>query len=145
MIGEQPDPNQPTPMILAGAGSRAGATAHAWGADVAPTLAALLGVPFPAQAQGGILTQILSGPELTADWAASASQLALFYESWSEILRQPRFATELLRRNAVYPAYLSESNARASAQREAAIRQERTQRGPLLAGVGLGFGIGEPC
>lgn len=135
VMGEQPDLSQPTPMILAGAGARAGATATARGVDVAPTLAALLGMPFPIQSQGALILPALT--DVNDAQPANAAQLALFYEGWSEVIRQPRFAAELLRQNLPYAGFVAELNAKAAAQRANALAQERTARAPLLAGAGV--------
>jgi len=50
------------PLILAGSGVRSGAPVNGAGlVDVAPTVAALLGVTPPANAQGRALHQVLGG------------------------------------------------------------------------------------
>ena len=50
------------PLVLAGHGVRAGVTGEARQIDVAPTLAAILGVPIPASSQGDIL-DVLDGDD----------------------------------------------------------------------------------
>jgi hypothetical protein len=63
------------PLVLAGAGVRAGAQAHgATTADVAPTVAALLGVPAPGHALGRVLVETLRGDALAT--AADAARRA---------------------------------------------------------------------
>lgn len=134
VIGDAADVSQPAPMILAGAGVRAGGSATARGVDVAPTLAALLGAPFPIQTQGSLILPALTD---AADAPASAAQMTLFYENWSEAIRQPRFAAELLRGYSSYPAFVAELNAKAAAQRAAAQAEERAARAPVLAAAGV--------
>ncbi|HQZ21348.1 MAG TPA: alkaline phosphatase family protein [Thermoflexales bacterium] len=134
VMGDAADVSHAAPMILAGAGVRAGATANARGEDVAPTLAALLGAPFPIQSQGNLMLSALSD---AGDAPASAAQLTLFYENWSEVIHQPRFAAELLRGYSSYPAFVADLNAKVAAQRATALAQERTGRAPVLVGVGV--------
>ena len=153
-----------TPMIMAGAGVHTGITLLVQSTDVAPTIAALLGAPLPAQVQGQPILAALSLPAaapvidtatqtstitttlapLPALLWSSALQLTTFYENWSEVIRQPRFASELLRagetdiRNGNIQAYMnfySNLTARADGLRTAKLNAERAQRLPVAVGT----------
>ena len=76
----------------------------------------------------------------------SALQLTTFYESWSEAIRQPRFASEMFRAQqaaitsgdaAAYQKFVDDLRARAIVGRDTRIANERSQRLPILVGVGL--------
>lgn len=56
--GDEPEVLR-VPLVIAGRGIRAGATGPARQTDVAPTIAALLGLPIPAGSDGRVLTEIL--------------------------------------------------------------------------------------
>ncbi|MFN4294410.1 MAG: hypothetical protein ACK4JD_09785 [Thermoflexales bacterium] len=132
------------PLVLAGAGVIPGAQAIAPATAVAPTLAALIGAPIPAHAQGGPILEALA-PEPTLP-LASARQLTAFYELWSATMRRPRFAAELLRRYedrlsagdaASYARWLAELNQSVRQAATDRLNAERIARLPLAAGVGL--------
>jgi hypothetical protein len=161
-----------TPMIMAGAGVAAGNQVLINDIDVAPTLTALTGALLPLYTQGQPVFTVLdlskaldAGAPLTPSvglsetvvptetlaplpalqWA-SALQLTTFYESWSEVVKQPRFAAELLRAHQdgiragnsdAYTQFVSALNTRASAARSARMDAERGQRIPLVAGAAL--------
>lgn len=134
------------PAILAGAGIRPRSRLEAPALDLAPTLAVLTGAPFPVHAQGAVMQSILDDPNAPASLSASAAQLAAFYEAWSEVVRQPRFAAELYRAYqprlasgpaAAYQGYVIDLNAQAEAERRARLTSERAQRAPVAAGLGL--------
>lgn len=61
-------PGQPgMPLVMTGRGMRAGAVGAARQIDVAPTIAALLGLPIPAASQGRVLFEAFdSGPDKVA-------------------------------------------------------------------------------
>lgn len=132
------------PFILAGAGVTPDAQAIAPASAVAPTLAAVAGAPIPAHAQGPVVLGALApDPALPL---ASARQLTSFYEQWSEIARQPRFAAELMRAHEValasgdpvaYSRWSAELGAAANGAVVAKLTEERTARLPFVAGVGL--------
>ena len=163
------------PMIMAGVGVAPGVQSMIQATDIAPTLAALLGSPLPVHAQGQPALSALSLPAdaapglvitqtgtvsetvvTTATLAplaplpdllwASAIQLTTFYESWSEAIKQPRFAAELLRASQdairsgdtnAYNAFFIDLNTRANAARVARLDTERAQRLPLAIGAAL--------
>jgi hypothetical protein len=63
--GDEPEVTA-VPLVLAGAGARAGARGTCAHLDVAPTLAALLGVAAPAAAEGRVLWEALEAPPTAA-------------------------------------------------------------------------------
>lgn len=132
------------PLVLAGAGVAPGAQAIAPATAVAPTLAALMGAPIPAHAQSGPILEALA-PE-PALLMASARQLTAFYELWSATMRQPRFASALLRRyedrlaagdTISYAKWLAELNQSVRQAASARLNTERITRLPLAAGASL--------
>jgi hypothetical protein len=159
-----------TPLVMTGVGIAAGSQAIIKAIDVAPTLAALLGTPMPLYAQGETAVSALSFPQtspvvisatdtlsataITTDtlaplpgalWA-SALQLTTFYENWSEVIKQPRFAAELLRAQQQsirdgdvdsYQKFLIDLNARADAAMKSQLKDEQMQRLPVVIGTAL--------
>ncbi len=132
------------PLVLAGAGVTPGAQAIAPATAVAPTLAALMGAPIPAHAQGRPILEALA-PEPALPMA-SARQLTAFYELWSATMRRPRFASELLRRyedrlsagDAVsYAKWFAELNQSVRQATTDRLNAERIARLPFAAGVSL--------
>ena len=81
------------PLMLAGAGIQPGTQTLGAMTDVAPTIAILLGIPIPSHAQGVPLWDLVT----SQSFVTSARQLTTFYEMWSEVVGQNRFAAELLR------------------------------------------------
>jgi hypothetical protein len=77
-----------TPLIMAGKGVRPGEYPDAQQADIAPTIAALLGLSIPAQNQGDVLVDALDAPDsLKAARAVdNAEQLANRTDSMMSIL-----------------------------------------------------------
>lgn len=130
------------PLVMAGLGIRPGARLSGSATAFAPTLAALSGLGMPAQAQGSILSAALQPAPLEA----SATQLATFYETWSEVIRRPRFAAELYRgaqpiisagSESAYQSLYISMTAAAEAVREGRLNMERAQRLPVVGGVAL--------
>jgi hypothetical protein len=80
------------PLVLAGRGVRRGARGAASQADVAPTVAALLGLPIPAATQGRVLLGALATTDeqraaiLEAEW----QQRSAFLRDFSSALDLPR-------------------------------------------------------
>ncbi len=135
------------PMVMAGTGVAVGTQAIAPQTSIAPTLAALSGAPFPMHAQAGpVLSALVPNAQSAQLPLASAQQQTTFYERWSEVMAQPRFASELLR---AYQPSLATGDAVATmkwqaeldAQANALIAQrlagERTGRLPFVAGAAL--------
>lgn len=132
------------PLVLAGAGVVARAQAISSAVSVAPTLAALTGAPIPTHAQGGpIFAALVPQSNLPL---ASAQQLTAFYEQWSEVIGEPRFASALLRKYEMqlaggdvtnYAVWLTELNNAISTAITARLSGERAARLPFVIGVGL--------
>jgi hypothetical protein len=167
--GVEPEVAQ-TPLVMVGAGVTPGNQAVIKAIDVAPTLAVLLGTPIPVYAQGEAAVGMFSFPAAGAPvitstdtfsdtaiitdtlaplpgalWA-SAAQLTTFYENWSEVVKQPRFAAELLRAQqqsiregdtTAYQKFLIDLNARADAATQTELQDERIQRLPVVIGMAL--------
>ncbi len=161
------------PLVMAGAAVRPGSQAIASAMDLVPTLAALTGSPMPVHNQGQIILADLLIPDqpvapITATAAtttttgtavpaaaltregellwASATQLTAFYENWSEVVGQPRFASEMLRQaeaqlkagdERVYQAFVISLSARARAGQTARLTAERARRLPVVIGAAL--------
>lgn len=161
-----------TPLVMAGAGVAPHSQGLIGAIDVAPTIAALIGLPIPAHAQGipvlaglSLSAAATDGQTLTRTVAVSstqvitstlaplpallmgsAMQLTTFYESWSETVHRPRFASELLRaRQAAissgdtdaYQKFVEAVRARADDAYNARLNTERSQRLPILVGAAL--------
>ncbi|HEY3343011.1 MAG TPA: alkaline phosphatase family protein [Anaerolineae bacterium] len=165
--GAEPEVAQ-SPLVMAGVGIAGKSQAIIKAIDVAPTLAALLGAPMPLYAQGEVAVSALSFPEISAPvitstdtlsatdittdtlapmpgalWA-SALQLTTFYENWSETIKQPRFAAELLRAqrqsirdgdSGAYQKFVIDLNARADAASKTQERDDQMQRLPVAIGT----------
>ncbi|HEY3290779.1 MAG TPA: hypothetical protein VGK87_11680, partial [Anaerolineae bacterium] len=163
-----------TPLVMAGAGIVPHSQGLISSVDVAPTIAALIGMPIPAQAQGtpaleglalaaaatssqiltrtSVVTQALTSgitttlAPLPALLMGSAMQLTTFYESWSETVHKPRFASELLRAQQAaissgdtnaYRKFVDAIRARADDAYMSRLNAERSQRLPILVGAAL--------
>lgn len=81
-----------TPLVFVGKGIRAGTYAEARQADIAPTVAALLGLAMPAQNQGRPLLALLDAgaADKSAISQAAAIQLATFYDTYYQAVSQGR-------------------------------------------------------
>lgn len=93
------------PLVLAGAGVRPGATLlDARLIDVAPTVAALLGLPAPAQAFGRVLTEALELDPAAADAvrAADEARLAALVPIAEDAVRDRRAVAVRARRAAAF-------------------------------------------
>lgn len=139
--GDEPEIAR-TPMVLAGAGVLTSVQAIAPQSSIAPTLAELAGTPIPMHVEGAPIFAALQGDATLP--MASARQLTAFYEQWSEVTQQPRFAAELL---AQYEAQLRAGDLSAYTRWQAALQskvqqataarlgEERFSRLPFVAGV----------
>ncbi len=89
------------PLVLAGRGIRAGARGSARQIDVAPTVAALLGLPIPAGSEGRVLMEVLDfeGDEKLRRSIADreAVQKAAFRRDLAKSLAVPEAAPEAAR------------------------------------------------
>ena len=75
------------PLVIAGRGIRLGATGRVRQIDVAPTLAALLGLPIPAGSEGRVLSEVLDPQEQPAGVEARAqAQQAAFARDFAASL-----------------------------------------------------------
>ncbi len=111
-----------TPLVLAGRGIRTGARGTARQIDVAPTIAALLGIPIPAAAEGRVLLDALD--------LSSEARAALVAE---ETTQKQRLAD-------AYRATFAggQGGADLAAMRAARLAGERQSRLPLALALGLG-------
>lgn len=166
--GAEPEVVQ-TALVMAGPGIASGEQGIIQAVDVAPTLAALTGAPMPVHAQGrpalqalalpaqvaaptsaetitGTLTTLDALPPLPALLWSSATQLAAYYEGWSEVVRLPRFAAELLRAHQVaiqsgdegaYTNLTGELRTRANAGQQSRLDVARATRLPVAIGGAL--------
>jgi hypothetical protein len=77
------------PVVMAGPGIKPGKYAAAGQADLAPTMAALLGAPIPAHATGKVLDQVLAASAETASriLTSEAEQKQAFYAKYLASLR----------------------------------------------------------
>jgi hypothetical protein len=132
------------PLVMAGAGVLPGSVAVAPATAIAPTLAALIGAPFPIHAQSGFIADVVDVEP--AAFFASAQQLTTFYDQWSAAIGQPRFAAGLLRRygdrlaageRLAYAIWQAELGRAAAEAAHARLRAERATRLPLVLGLGL--------
>jgi len=79
------------PLVMAGKGIRVGVEGQGTQADIAPTVAALLGIPIPVHAMGRPLMEALEGPPeaLDAIARASAQQRTLLIHRIEQVLGRP--------------------------------------------------------
>jgi len=130
------------PLVMTGAGIAPHTQAIAPQTSLAPTLSALAGAPAPMQAESGPVFDVLAAsPQLPL---ISAQSITTFYEQWSEVMRQPRFASELLRRyqdalaggdTVAYLKWQTELDAQVSATIAARLAAERASRLPFVIGA----------
>jgi hypothetical protein len=160
--GDEPEVSR-APLVMAGAGVQAASQAIVAPADLAPTLAALTGAAMPVHSQGQLIVAGLalpdalpfgaappegeSPPTAAGDllWAAAA-QLTAFYERWSEVVSQPRFAAESLRQvekrlkagdPRAYQTLAISLSAQAQSMKAARLTADRAQRLPMALGGAL--------
>jgi len=87
------------PLVLVGKGIKGGGAVSAVGqADIAPTVAALLGLSLPAHSQGRPLLEVLDTPEVVRGQIAlvAGQQLATFYDFYADRLGGKGFARSKL-------------------------------------------------
>jgi hypothetical protein len=133
------------PLVLAGAGIRAGASGQARQIDVAPTVSALLGIPTPASNEGRILLEGLTLPAPEAALEALCVQRERFVSLYAQVLGEA--GTRLPSCEGGADALLRALGSLESAQhdlkaaREARERGDRQARMWLVGGVVLGLGF----
>ncbi len=136
------------PLVLVGKGIRQGAYPERLQADIAPTIAALLGIPIPAHAQGRPLMEVLDAPaEIKGRIGLNAGlQLVRFYDAYARALGTRPFAGEVLEAHRERMArgeegalsrFWEELTARAQAARDARFWRERLGRLPIALGIAL--------
>ncbi len=136
------------PLVLVGKGIRQGAYPERLQADIAPTIAALLGIPIPVHAQGRPLMEVLDAPaEIKGRIGLNAGlQLVSFYDAYAQALGTKPFAGEVLvahreriarGEEGALSRFWDELTARAQAMRNARFWRERLGRLPIALGVAL--------
>lgn len=132
------------PMVLAGAGIQPNAQAIAPQSSIAPTLAELAGTPIPMHTEGAPIFAVLQSDSALP--MASARQLTAFYEQWSEVVQQPRFAAELLKQyeaqlqtgdQSAYTRWYATLETRKQQAASARLGEERTSRLPFVIGLAV--------
>lgn len=95
------------PLVMAGKGIRGGVDGQGTQADIAPTIAALLGIPIPVHAVGCPLIEALEGPPeaLDAVARASAEQRARLIQRIEQVLGRPPTSLPAVRTAADLPAF----------------------------------------
>lgn len=142
------------PLVAAGVGIRPGRYAEATQADIAPTVAVLLGTSIPAHNQGRPLFEVLDLPEgLRARRAVdAATQLRDLYAQYARVIGVPPFVHRHLdegsqalaagRFDAAYQAAIADTEAtwkQADAAKAARLTRERLARLPVALLVMLAF------
>lgn len=141
------------PLVFAGRGIQPGAYPQARQADIAPTVAALLGLPMPAFSQGKPLLGLLQAEPTQKGLIgqAAAIQLATFYDSYYQAVSQGRdlggpFAQAIRSRyqarieageTQALDDFVRELEAAAANVRERRLTGERRGRLPLAIFLGL--------
>lgn len=122
------------PLVMAGAGVQPGRYPDAQLADIAPTIAVLLGTNLPASGEGRPLTQMLKvdttrQAQINAAWNAQQDTVATAYEKVIGVARQPLAAD-------------ATASARMAAARNAREANERWPRVLVALAVALiGLGV----
>lgn len=136
------------PLVMVGKAIRQGAYPERLQADIAPTLAALLGIPIPVHAQGRPLLEALDAPAETKGRIGlnAGLQLVGFYDSYAQVLGVKPFAGDVLRAHrerlargeeGALAALWDDMTARAQAARSARFWRERMARLPIALGLAL--------
>ncbi len=136
------------PLVMVGKAIRHGAYTERLQADIAPTIAALLGIPIPVHAQGRPLVEML---EASADAKGriglnAGLQLVGFYDSYAQSLGVKPFAGGVLTKyrerlargeEGALSGMWEEMTARAQAARARRFWRERLLRLPIALGIAL--------
>lgn len=134
------------PLVLVGKGIRAGAYPEARQANIAPTVAALLGTSIPTHSQGEALLSLINAP---ADFKGRrgldvALQLVGFYDAYAKALEVKPFAGQLLSvhreviargEEGALTNFAQEVTSKAQQARQAQLRWERLKRTPLALAI----------
>ncbi len=136
------------PLVMVGKSVRQGAYPERLQVDIAPTIAALLGLPIPVHAQGRPLVEMI---EASADAKGrigvnAGLQLVGLYDAYAQTLGVRPFAGEVLTRyrerlargeEGVLSSMWEEITARAQAARAKRFWRERLLRLPIALGIAL--------
>lgn len=128
------------PLVMVGKGIRAGVEGRGDQVDIAPTLAALLGVPIPVHAMGRPLGEALEGSSeaLDAIARASAQQRARWVHQIEQILGRTPTRFPAVKTAADLPAFDQEVSRAMDRAYEERLRRDRLGRAPV---VGLGLAL----
>jgi len=136
------------PLVMVGKAIRPGAYTERLQADIAPTIAALLGIPIPVHAQGRPLVEMLeASAEAKGRIGLNAGlQLVGFYDAYAQTLGVRPFAGDVLTRyrerlargeEGAVSGMWEEITARAQAARAKRFWRERLLRLPIALGIAL--------
>ncbi|MCS7178988.1 MAG: alkaline phosphatase family protein [Anaerolineae bacterium] len=136
------------PLVMVGKAIRPGVYTERLQVDIAPTIAALLGLPIPVHAQGRPLVEMLDAPaDVKGRIGVNAGlQLVGFYDAYAHALGVRPFAGEVLTRyrerlaqgeEGALSGMWAEITARAQAARAKRFWRERLLRLPLALGIAL--------
>jgi len=136
------------PLVMVGKAIRHGVYTERLQADIAPTIAALLGIPIPVHAQGRPLVEMLeASAEAKGRIGLNAGlQLVGFYDAYAQALGVRPFAGDVLTRyrerlargeEGAVSGMWEEITARAQAARAKRFWRERLLRLPIALGIAL--------
>ncbi|MFN3928760.1 MAG: alkaline phosphatase family protein, partial [Thermoflexus sp.] len=128
------------PLVMAGKGIRAGVNGQGTQADIAPTVAGLLGIPIPAHAMGRPLLEALEGPREAIDAVAraSAEQRARLIHRIAQVLGRPTPSLPVVKTAADLPVFDREADRALNQVYGERLMQDRLGRAPLaLLGLAL--------
>ncbi|MBC7227608.1 MAG: alkaline phosphatase family protein [Thermoflexales bacterium] len=136
------------PLVMVGKAIRPGVYTERLQADIAPTIAALLGLPIPVYAQGRPLVEMLeASAEAKGRIGLNAGlQLVGFYDAYAQTLGVKPFAGEILTKyrerlargeEGALSGMWEEITARAQAARAKRFWRERLLRLPIALGIAL--------
>ncbi|MCS7286051.1 MAG: alkaline phosphatase family protein [Anaerolineae bacterium] len=130
------------PLVIKGKAVRKGLYSEQTQADIAPTIAALLGIPYPVHSQGRPLMELIeASAEVKGRKSLNAAlQLAGFYDSYARALGSSPFAGDILSKyrerlasgeEGALEQFYREVSARAASIKAATLWKERLFRLPL--------------
>jgi len=136
------------PLVMVGKGIRRGVYTARLQADIAPTVAALLGLPYPTHSQGAPLLEVLeaSAEVKGVKGLNAALQLVGFYDAYANTLGIGTFAGEVLEKHrenlargeeGAMAAFWKALNAAAGKARARRLWRERLYRLPVALAIAL--------
>ncbi|RLC76671.1 MAG: hypothetical protein DRI61_12850 [Chloroflexi bacterium] len=136
------------PLVMVGKAIRQGVYTEKPQVDIAPTVAALLGLPSPAHSQGRPLLEMIEAPaEVKGRKGLNAAlQLVGFYDAYSKALGGRTFAGDVLKKyreniaigeEGALANFHADLTRRASAARMARLWRERLVRFPIALAIAL--------